>query len=518
MNPPLIRLEGLDVVLEGHKVLRDIHWQLHSGEHWAVLGGNGSGKSTLLKLLRGELPPAPGSSGRRVYAFDGDEQFTAVGIKEKIALVSPELQNRYLQQDWRLTGREVIHSGFLGGDYVYQRPTDLQLRLARDIVKLLCIVHLLSRNVQELSTGELRKLLIGRALAGAPRILICDEVCDGLDAPSRMSLLQSLDRAARRGTQLVYTTHRADELLPIIRHRLVLERGRIVEPDGHARTPISANGKARGLPAAKTRRKAAARATSTSNSPTLIHIERATVYLGGRRVLDDISLEIKGGQHWAILGGNGSGKTTLLKLIIGDLHPALGGRIQRFAFTRRNTLWQLRKKIGYVSPELQALYREPLTGAEVIASGLFSSIGLMRPISRRNRAQVTRCIDALGLGKLAEKTVLRMSYGEARRILLARALVHQPRLLVCDEPFDGLDAGARARMSRSLELAARTGTTLVVVTHHPEDLPANTTHIAELRSGKMIFCGRADEYGLASSARIRAERAASDNRRCGLPR
>src|SRR6185295_14067735 len=118
---------------------------------------NGSGKSTLLKLIRGELWPRPGR-GRRIYFFDGREQVgTAVGARERISTVSPELQERYLQQEWRLTARQVVLSGFGNSDYVYGKPTTEQRARARAITALLGIEPLLSRNVQLLSTGELRK-------------------------------------------------------------------------------------------------------------------------------------------------------------------------------------------------------------------------------------------------------------------------------------------------------------------------------------------------------------------------
>jgi molybdate transport system ATP-binding protein len=227
MSLPLIKLQNVGVALDGVPILHGIDWRLMPGEHWAILGANGSGKSTLLKLIRGELWPAPDSGGRRVYTLDGDEQTTAVGMKEKIALVSPELQQRYLQQEWRLNGSQVVHSGFGGGDYVYQKLTHAQEREAQSAAELLGVAHLAGRNVQELSTGELRRLLVARALAPAPRVLICDEICDGLDVDGRAALLQALNRVARSGTQLLYTTHRAEELLPALTHRLMLEKGRI---------------------------------------------------------------------------------------------------------------------------------------------------------------------------------------------------------------------------------------------------------------------------------------------------
>jgi molybdate transport system ATP-binding protein len=497
---PLIQLEGVDAVLAGTTVLRGITWRLCPGEHWAILGGNGSGKSTLLKLIRGELAPAPPGAGRRVYAFDGDVQTTAVGIKQKIALVSPELQGRYLQQEWRLTGLQVVHSGFLSGDYVYEPPTAGQVHCAQTLIRRIGVAHLLQRNVQELSTGELRKLLIARALAGAPRVLVCDEICDGLDAASRAELLQALEEVARTGTQLLYTTHRAEELIPAITHRLVLEQGRITGSREMVHRPPPTNDGTRprtGTATLKTPEKS----SGVADSEPLIDIEHADVFLGGKRVLHDIHLTIRRGQHWAILGGNGAGKTTLLKLILGDLHPALGGRVQRWSFTSRNTLWQVKRKIGYVSPELQANYRESMTGAEVIASGFFSSIGLVRKVSRAQGRRITQLIRTLRLQELAGKNALQMSYGEVRRILLARALVHQPELLICDEPFDGLDAAARVEISRTLEQVARDGTTLVVVTHHAGDLPACTTQVAELGSGKITFQGPARAYFRRDHAR-----------------
>ena len=491
---PLIRLEGVDVAIDGKVILRDLHWCLREGEHWAVLGGNGSGKSTFLKLIRGELAPVPGCSGRRVYGFDGDEQVTAVGIKEKIALVSPELQTRYLTQEWSRTVQQVIHSGFSGGDYAYERLIKAQKNRVRGIVRLLGIAKLLPRNVQELSTGELRKVLVARALAGAPRVLICDEICDGLDAASRENLLSALNQVARGGTQLLLTTHRAEELIPAITQRLLFKSGRIMESGV---LPLASSGAKAGngdvLPAILEKGNTL-KAGQLFDAKVFIQIERADVYLSERRVLHDINLKIKSGEHWAVLGPNGAGKSTLLKLILGDVHPALGGRVRRFEFTPKNTIWELKRRIGFVSPELQSNYRDEVTGLEAIASGYFSSIGLMLKPSRRQMAEAAKLAHKLGLGELAGKSVLQMSYGEFRRILLVRALVQQPDLLICDEPFDGLDLSGRQQMAGTFDAVAQSGTNLVLVTHHARDLPGCLTHVIELRRGRVVFRGAAARY------------------------
>ena len=493
MTPPLILLENVDAALDGRTVLRGLNWRLCPGESWAVLGGNGAGKSTFLKLIRGEIAPAPGCGGRRVFTVDGDEQNTAVGMQEMMPLISPEFQERYLRMEWSRTAAAVVESGIGGGDYLCRRATRTERERAGEVVRMLGIQPLLQRNIQELSTGELRKVLIARALAGAPRVLVCDELCDGLDAKSRTALLVALGRIAGAGTQLIFTTHRGEELIPALTHRLVLRDGRIVEQGS---SPV---GSGAGLPpvaGASGRRPfagetpaAAGRRPAPLRRPALIRIEDASVFLGETATLRNISWEWRAGEHWAITGPNGAGKTTFLKLVCGDVHPAFGGRVHRFEFTPGSTLWELRRKIGFVSPALQASYREPLSGAEVIASGFFSSVGLMERPSVAQLAQARTLAKRLGFGALAGRSTLQMSYGEFRKILLARALVHQPEVLVLDEPFDGLDAESKAALAETLERVAAHGTSLLVVTHHKSDLPCCISHLAHMDRGRIVAQG-----------------------------
>ena len=226
MTAPLVELNHADVSLQGSRILTGINWRLFPGQHWAVLGGNGSGKSTFLKLVRGEIWPEPGRDVR-IYRLGDGEQRTAVGIKEHMPLVSPEAQDRYLQIEWTHRVQEVIYSGFAGTDYLFRKPAATPRAIASDLIRLLGVEDLLKRNVQELSTGELRRVLIARALVSRPKVLLLDEVCDGLDARARRKLLGTLESIARSGTQLIFTTHRDDELIPSLTHTLVLNQGRI---------------------------------------------------------------------------------------------------------------------------------------------------------------------------------------------------------------------------------------------------------------------------------------------------
>jgi len=450
------------------------------------LGDNGSGKSTFLKLVRGEVWPEPGR-GTRIYRLGG-EQRTAVGIKEQMPLLSPEAQDRYLQIEWTHCVLEVIYSGFAGTDYLFRKPASSQRKIAKGIIDLLGAQSLLRRNVQELSTGELRRVLIARALVSRPKVLLLDEVCDGLDAPARRTLLGALENVARSGTQLLFTTHRDEELIPSITHALVLKNGR-----------IAFRGPRKSLPQRSRVRIKRAAPKGKAGNRILIRIEGADVYLNRSRVLRGIAWQMRDGENWAILGGNGAGKSTFLKLVCGDIHPAAGSRVRRFEFTARNTLWELRKYIGFLSPALQAAYRERLNAREVVASGFFSSVGLLDRVTRAQWRRVDTLLAAFGMSRLAR--VRAMSYGEFRKVLLLRALVHHPTLVVCDEPFDGLDATAKRSFAEALDHVASNGTRLLTVTHHIDDLPVATTHALVLEKGCIVCQGELAQVRRHPSAR-----------------
>src|SRR5436190_4863653 len=246
MNEPLIELHDVDVALNGATVLHRVTWKLRKGENWLVRGGNGSGKSTFLRLLHGDVWPSP-RRGERIYRLDGTTQMTAIEVRSHIALISPETQERYLQQEWQMTARDVIHTGFAQTDMLYVRLTRAQQKSAELLARQLGISALMDRDMQTLSTGELRKVLIARAVVGAPSLLLLDEVCDGLDARSRRELLKMIEVIAARGTQIIYTTHRADETLFVITHELVFENGRVVKQGAFAaaRTPRTSSTRTR---------------------------------------------------------------------------------------------------------------------------------------------------------------------------------------------------------------------------------------------------------------------------------
>ncbi|MFM8468640.1 MAG: ATP-binding cassette domain-containing protein [Limisphaerales bacterium] len=482
---PQVQLDNVSVSLAGKRILHGIHWQWRPGESWAVLGANGSGKSTFLRLVAGELHPDPVDGGRRTYGLNGELSTSAVGVREHVAFVSPEQQERYLNLEWVRTGRDVLLTGFHQTDYLYQRLTAEQKAAAGKIAGELRLGPLLRRDVQTLSQGEFRRVLIARALLGRPRLLLLDEFTDGLDAATRTTLLAAVQRAAESGTCVLLATHREDELVPALRRRLVLEDGRVAakgrrehkaEKRGNVQLPTSNLQRPKAapapLPALKVERWTLEVGRFPPSPSFLFRLRNASVYRDRKAVLRNFNWEMHSGEHWAVTGPNGCGKSTFLKLLLGELHPAVGGTIERFGETRRHTLWEIRARVGYVGPDLQTAYRDDLTAREVVASGWFASIGLLDDVTRAPWRRVHARLEQFAQTELAQIPFLRLSYGQRRRVLLARALLHGPQVLLLDEPLDGLDAASLARMRAHLEELSRQGITLLAVTHRREELPA----------------------------------------------
>jgi molybdate transport system ATP-binding protein len=488
----LIDIRNVDVSLGCRKILHDISWRLRNGEHWAVVGPNGAGKSTFLRLIRGDIWPDPSNSGKRIYRFGRGAQESPVDIKQKIAFVSPERQDAYTRNNWELTGSEVIHTGFSDSVYLHGKPRKREIECAKRIISSMNLEDLRDKKVINMSEGEARKILIARALASRPRVLILDEFSSGLDISAREQMFGMIGTIARSGTQVIYTTHRIEELIPSISHVVLMNSGKITKQgeignvlNGEGMTgPKGKNVKSSGrLMAPESLHR------PNSNGAYLIRIRNADVYLNGMKVLDGISWRIRRCENWAILGKNGAGKSTLVKLLRGDLHPALGGDVSRSGDQRRVDLWEFRKKTGYVSSELQANYDEPLTVREVVQSGFFSSIGLYVKVNHEQKKAAEKWIQFFRLDGIAGIRVNSISYGEMRRTLVARAMVNNPDILVLDEPCSGMDIRTRSEFLRTLEKMAKDGTGMIFVTHHPEDLIPSITHVLIMDKGRIVFSG-----------------------------
>jgi molybdate transport system ATP-binding protein len=471
-NEPLVELERVDVTLRNRRVLSEISWTLRAGEHWALTGANGSGKSTLLRLARGEVWPDPGGIRRYPFTDAGP-----IGALAGIAYVSPEHQERHRRLGFAMSGRDVIASGLFGEDYVPLALSAAQSASVDALIAELGLESPASADARTLSHGALRRILIARALAGAPRILLLDEFASGLDTRARAALFALLERIADR-TTLVCASHRADHVPHCVSRELHLREGRIAPPHAPRHRPRFALAEA------------AERAEPAARRP-VARIAHADVVLEGNGVLHGIEWTIEPGEHWLIRGPNGAGKSTLARLLAGTVAAVFGSTVERFG-SSRHTLDELKARIVLLSDETQSGYDRNDTAAAVVASGFFSSVGLFAELDAAQRARVEDLLERFELRELAGRPFLQLSFGERRRVLIARALVREPAIFIADEAIEGLDPGVRAAFLELLEGLARRGTTLVVVAHDDE-VPQAITHELRLEGGRIVECGKVQQ-------------------------
>ncbi len=222
----------------------------------------------------------------------------------------------------------------------------------------------------------------------------------------------------------------------------------------------------------------------------LVEIRAATVHVQGHRALSDIDWTQLANENWAVVGNNGSGKTTFTRLVFGELLPVHGGEVLWFGLPWLTPLEEIRQKMGYISAEYQENHANHLVGWEVVASGIFSTIGLYERVTRSQKARALEWMDFLGIGHLARSGFRRLSYGEARRVLLARALVNEPELLILDEPCNGLDIPTRELFLATLEKLSGTRTRILYVTHHVDEIMPCITHLLYLKDGRLFDQGK----------------------------
>ena len=233
----------------------------------------------------------------------------------------------------------------------------------------------------------------------------------------------------------------------------------------------------------------------------LIEIVDATVYRGKTRVFSRLHLTIPQNQNVAVLGPNGAGKTTLLKLINRELYPVQDGGVVRILGQSQWIVSQLRERIGIVSDDLQQHYRKNITALDVVLSGFFSSIGIRRITQRPTQAQRLKAEAAmgrLGIGDYRLTPLGKLSTGQQRRCLLARALVHQPKTLILDEPTAGLDMTGSANFLSTIRDLSSSDHNIVIVTHHVHEIPPEVTRVVLLKDGSVAADG--DKQDLLTSS------------------
>lgn len=489
-------------------------WTVRADQQWAVLGPNGAGKSLFARALTGQVVPV---AGEVHWSFGGE-----VSPESAVALVSPHThrevlahESSFYQSRWHsgLAEGESTVRGFLSREAVEginpfeispkRRDGRVFARQRREAVELLGLGPLWRRKLVHLSNGEMRKVLLARALVRRPRWLLLDEPFVGLDVATRQRLHRVVGRLMRSGLKVLILTSRPDEIPAAVTHLLLIDRHRVVAQGERAamlRHPLAQRLKVDAV----TESARVGRPTSPGEcSPTrsvpetppdgaLVEFRKVNVRYGAKRILRDVTWTLRRGERWVLLGPNGSGKTTLLSLIQGDNPQAYPQDIRLFGRSLETTqaLWLARQRVGWLSPELHLHHPTGWSCLDVVCSGFFDSIGLHEPVSARRRRIARVWLDRLGLAARAANALGELSLGDQRLVLLARATVKRPDLLVLDEPCQGLDRRHRRLVLDLVDAVVReTGASLLFVTHHPGESPACVTHRLRLRQGQVFAEG-----------------------------
>jgi len=423
---------------------------------------------------------------------------------------------------------------------VTRRPGKARSQFARRMrraVGLLQVAPLLDRGLISLSNGERQRVQLARALSHPMRLLILDEPFAGLDAATRGHFHALLERLMETPLRVLLITTRVEDLPRHITHLLCVARCRVVAAGprgailslprvkrlfsaakaGTKRGPQSGQAAAGRRADIPVRRNAGTRYVSrtfeaVATAPhfcgqecpravavgskrhargqdslglELVRLRNVTVRYGNTVILHDINWTIRAGESWALLGPNGSGKTTLLSLILGDNPQVYTNDVVVFGRQRGSgeSVWDIKRHIGWVSPELHLHFNNSATCFEVVASGFFDTVGLFQPLSARRRTAASSWLARFRLLEFADRPLFSLSAGLQRMVLLARALVKKPRLLILDEPCQGLDSAHRKLFVQAVDALIRAGTaTVAYVTHRQDETPPSIQRVLRLHN------------------------------------
>jgi len=480
---PLIEISRARVVLEGRVLFESLDFALNQGQSVSISGANGAGKTTLLRVLSGDLWPVPAQS--RAYNFGEAPTWSPLRARQQMAFVSPLAQEKVvrLTQDGadgergaRLTVRECVATGWFDSFLLHQTPTPQQNARIEAMLDVFSLRELSGRLFHTLSQGQLRRVLLARALVKGPRVVLLDEAASGLDEAARDGLFASLASLAQGGTTFVFASHRPEEL-PAWTTPWTIREGRLFEV-GAGLAPSSDQGRTR-------LEEGASPAPAPNPSPAfLFRLQDVSVFLEGAAVLRDLNFVWPRGVHLRVVGENGSGKTTFLRLLGGEVTPAHGGEIERLGQTHR-PVWEWRRRIALVSPHLQARFHDALSVRETVASGFEGGFVAPRELSAFQREAIERALDEWDLRALESRRFDHLSYGQTRRVLLARALVASPEVVLLDEALDGLDSATRAFCFDKWRELAGQGTHFAFASHHESDFPDWARAEVRLRAGQL---------------------------------
>ena len=492
-----------------YRMKEPVNFVMEQGEHIALVGPNGGGKSLLVDILIGRWPLLMNEVKYHFPSSDSGmvcDHIRYITFRDSYGDADGTFyyQQRWNSQDMEVTPlvRELL-------------PEAKDKAWGKTVNDLFGIEEMMDKHIVLLSSGELRKFQLAKALMNRPSVLILDNPFIGLDVAARDLLRHLLtDLIANTHLQVMLMLSREDEIPSFITHvvrvdglvcgekecirispleqRLLSFRAEHREAKNLGNTQVDAPEILRRYAPLDDRGGVNDISLQDDNfgmdakegKEEIIRLNKVSIRYGERTILKELDWVVRKGEKWALTGGNGSGKSTLLSLICADNPQSYACDIALFG-RRRGTgesIWEIKKHIGYVSPEIHRAYLKNMPAIDIVASGLHDSVGLYVRPKPEQRCVCERWMEVFGIGELKDRSFLQLSSGEQRLVLLARAFVKEPDLLILDEPLHGLDTANRQLVRGIIDdYCRRDGKTLVMVSHYEDEFPPCITHALHLK-------------------------------------
>ena len=480
MKQPSIIVKNLEMKMQGNTVLDGISFLLNTGEYLALVGDSGSGKTLLAKALAGQL------FYKGTIEINKDQHVLLVEQHYHFKNLS-NVSDFYYQQ--RYNSFDADNSATVTSELMEVANDEANtLETSHKIEALLTSLemqHCKDAPILQLSSGEHKRFQLIKALLAPAQILILDSPFIGLDIKSRERLKDIINEKAANGTKFIIICDTFD-MPNCITHVAKLEKGKLKSFEEKNLSTINSrsfnytnyNYSFNSLPSATEKE---------TNFSVAVKMVNTTIQYSNKVILNNVNWQVNHGEKWLIKGHNGAGKSTLLSLITGDNPQAYANEIYLFD-KRRGTgesIWDIKEKIGYISPELHWYFDTSVTCYQTIGSGFFDTVGLYKKLNTQQHNILQQWLDFLHLSHVANKPLNSISTGQQRLILLTRALVKNPPLLVLDEPCQGLDEQHKNEFVHLVdELCEKFNKTLIYVSHYDNEIPQCIDHVMELQNNK----------------------------------
>jgi molybdate transport system ATP-binding protein len=467
----ILQVKNLSVSLQSKIIFQNISFGVEKGKQYAIVGASGVGKTTLLRCLAEQI------------FYKG-----TVSTQPELSVIYVEQQHHfknlsntasfYYQQRYNSIDAE---DALCVGDYLTE-----SIDKSNEVLSFLGVNQLINKRLIQLSNGENKRVQLAKALLGNPDILLLDNPFLGLDIAARCMLDNLLKKIGEKGISIIITT--TSRFIPFfITDVIILEKDKCVVYDsenfseGFVRNPEQTVLNKQLLEELTPK--------EDEDFEYAVQMKKVHVQYGDNIILENIDWRVRQGERWLLSGPNGAGKSTLLSLITADNPQAYANEIYLFDKRRGRgeSIWDIKKRIGYVSPELH-LYFEPSANAfDVVASGLFDTIGLFRQLNNEQKDRVNKWMHLLEIENLGKELLINLPLGKQRLILLARALVKNPPVLILDEPAQGLDDEQQQLLKNIIEqICEHTNKTLIYVTHLKDEVPRSITKFLTLEKGRIM--------------------------------